>query len=150
MSCLDGLAGESVENACERALFASADAAAAAVSYTAAQVSRLASFGNVAAADKVTTPELNALRRTVERDRFGLVAHVLTTREGCSLSAPCPFFQSLTNSAQISSNMSDNVYDGIVERQAAVWAAYAGRHRRAGCTAGWAGNRAATGTAGLG
>lgn len=121
LSCLDGLAGENVENACEKALFASADAAAAAVSYTAAQVTKLASFGTVASADKVMTPELNALRRTIERDRYGLVAHVLTTRDGCSLSAPCPFFQSLTNSAQISSNMSENMYDGIVERHAAAW-----------------------------
>src|SRR6202035_142540 len=35
LSCLDGLAGEAVEALCERALFASADVAAAAVSYTA-------------------------------------------------------------------------------------------------------------------
>ncbi|MEH2514221.1 hypothetical protein V1291_005575 [Nitrobacteraceae bacterium AZCC 1564] len=123
LSCLDGLAGESVENACERALFASADTAAAAVSYTAAQVTRLASFGNVAAADKVMTPELNALRRTIERDRFGFVAHVLTTRDGCTLAAPCPFFRSLTNSAQISSNMTEKLYDGLVERHAAAWTA---------------------------
>lgn len=123
LSCLDGLAGDSVESACEKALFASADAAAAAVSYTAAQVTRLASFGNVASADKIMTPELNALRRTIERDRYGLVAHILTTRDGCSLSAPCPFFQSLTNSAQISSNMTDDMYDGLVERHAAAWAA---------------------------
>ena len=34
LACLDGLAGESVEAACEKALFASADAVAAGVSYT--------------------------------------------------------------------------------------------------------------------
>ena len=107
LACLDGLAGESVEAACEKALFASADAVAAGVSYTAAQITRLAAFGNVAAANKVMTPELNALRRTIERDRYGLVA--------------CPFFQSLTNSAQISSNMSENLYDGFVGRYTAAW-----------------------------
>ena len=121
LACLDGLAGESVEAACEKALFASADAVAAGVSYTAAQITRLAAFGNVAAANKVMTPELNALRRTIERDRYGLVAQVLKTREGCSLSAACPFFQSLTNSAQISSNMSENLYDGYVGRYTAAW-----------------------------
>ena len=121
LACLDGLAGESVEAACEKALFASADAVAAGVSYTAAQITRLAAFGNVAAANKVMTPELNALRRTIERDRYGLVAQVLKTREGCSLSAPCPFFQSLTNSGQISSNMSENLYDGFVGRYTAAW-----------------------------
>ncbi|MGL5168657.1 MAG: hypothetical protein ACRC9K_22490 [Afipia sp.] len=121
LACLDGLAGESVETACEKALFASADSVAAGVSYTAAQITRLAAFGNAAAANRVMTPELSALRRTIERDRYGLVAHVLATREGCSLSAPCPFFQSLTNSAQISSNMSENLYDGFVGRYAPSW-----------------------------
>jgi hypothetical protein len=122
LACLDGLAGESVEAACEKALFASADSVAAGVSYTAAQISRLASFGNAVNANKAMTPELNALRRTVERDRYGLVAQVLKTREGCTLSAPCPFFQSLTNSAQISSNMSEDLYESFVGRYAPGWA----------------------------
>lgn len=121
LACLDGLAGESVEAACEKALFASADSVAAGVSYTAAQISRLAAFGNAAAANKVMTPELNALRRTIERDRYGLVAQVLKTREGCTLTAACPFFQSLTNSGQISSNMSENLYDSFVGRYASSW-----------------------------
>lgn len=121
LACLDGLAGESVAAACEKALFASADSAAAGVSYTAAQVSRLTAFGSAANASKSMTPELSALRRTVEQDRYGMVAQVLKTREGCTLSAPCPFFQSLTNSAQISSNMSENLYDNLIERYAASW-----------------------------
>lgn len=121
LACLDGLAGESVESACERALFASADSVAAAVSYTAGQITRLAAFGNVATASKSMTPELNALRRTVERDRYGLVAQVLVTREGCTLASSCAFFQSLTNSAQISSNMSERLYEGFVGRYAAIW-----------------------------
>lgn len=121
LACLDGLAGESVETACEKALFASADSAAAGVSYTAAQISRLAAFGSAVNANKAMTPELNALRRTIERDRYGLVAQVLKSREGCTLSAACPFFQSLTNSAQISSNMSENLYDSLIERYAASW-----------------------------
>lgn len=120
LACLDGLAGESVENACEKALFASPDTVAAAVSYTAAQVTRLAAAGN-ATAGKTLSPELSALRRTVERDRYGLVAQVLTSREGCTTAAPCPFFQSLTNPAQIASNMNERLYEGFVGRYAALW-----------------------------
>lgn len=120
LACLDGLAGESVENACEKALFASPDSVAAAVSYTAAQVSRLAAAGN-ATAGKALSPELSALRRTVERDRYGLVAQVLMTREGCTPAAPCPFFQSLTNPTQIASNMNERLYDGFVGRYAPSW-----------------------------
>lgn len=120
LSCLDGIAGESVESACEKAIFSSAESVAAAVSYSAAQISRLASFGKVATANKAMTPELNALRRTVERDRFGMIAHVLMTREGCTLSV-CPFFASLTNTARISLNMNERLYDGFIGNYAPAW-----------------------------
>lgn len=120
LACLDGLAGENVETACEKAVFASVDSTAAAVSYAASQVSRLASYGNVAAADKVMTPELQALRRSVERDRYGLIAQVLTARDGCNLSV-CPFFQSLTNTAQISVNMTEKTYEGFIAQYLPLW-----------------------------
>ncbi|WEF52896.1 hypothetical protein AFIC_001405 [[Pseudomonas] carboxydohydrogena] len=120
LACLDELAGEAVEAGCERAVFASAEATAAAVSYTAAQISRLESHGDVASANKVMTPALRALRRAVERDRFGIVAHVLATRDECTLSK-CAFFASLTNTAQIANNMNERVYDALVTKHASVW-----------------------------
>jgi hypothetical protein len=120
LSCLDGLAGESVETACEKALFASADSAAAAVSYSAAQITRLEKFGTLDAANKVMTPELQALRRAVERDRFGMIAHVLTVRNGCTQTA-CPFFHSLANTAQIANNMDQKVYETTIARHAPLW-----------------------------
>ena len=77
LSCIDDLAGDAVLNACEKTLFGSAESAAAAVAYAASQITRLTSFGDVATADQDTTPELQALRRAVERDRYGLMAYVL-------------------------------------------------------------------------
>ena len=120
LACLDGIAGESVESACERALFATADSTAAAVSYTAAQITRLSSLGGAAAADKIMTPDLKALRRMLERDRYGLAAQVLMTRDGCT-SASCPFFGSLTDTVQITGNMNERLYDGLVGRYAPLW-----------------------------
>lgn len=120
LSCLDGIAGESVESACEKALFASAESTAAAVSYAAGQITRLASFGTAAAADKIMTPDLSALRRTIERDRYGLIAQVLASRDGCTAAA-CPFFASLTNTSQISGNMNERLYDGLVGRYSPFW-----------------------------
>src|SRR6202008_1461398 len=81
LSCIDDLAGETVLTACEKGLFGSAEAAAGAVSYGASRVTRLTALGDVAAANRNATPELQALRRSVERDRYGLVAHVLLTRD---------------------------------------------------------------------
>src|SRR5258708_29518868 len=78
LSCIDDLAGDAVLNACEKTLFGSPDSAAAAVAYAASQISRLTAFGDVATAEKNTTPELQTLRRAVARDPYGLVAYVLT------------------------------------------------------------------------
>src|SRR6202046_1701804 len=84
VSCVDDLAGDTVLAACEKALFGSAESAAAAVSYAASQISRLTAFGDVAAADTSMTPELQALRRAVEHDRYGLMAYALAARDHCT------------------------------------------------------------------
>jgi hypothetical protein len=120
LSCLDGLAGDVVEAACEKPLFATAESSAAAVSYTAAQITRLASFGDEAAANKVMTPELSALRRAVERDRYGLVAYVLSVRDGCT-PADCAFYKSLSDHNQIAANMTERTYLGLIGRYAQGW-----------------------------
>ncbi|OQW58249.1 MAG: hypothetical protein A4S14_07900 [Proteobacteria bacterium SG_bin9] len=122
LACLDGLAGESVEAACEKALFASAESSAAAVSYTASQISRLTAQGDVATANAAMTPELATLRRVIERDRYGLVAQVLLTREQCSPTA-CGAFRSLADRKQIAANMAERAYDSHVGRHAANWGA---------------------------
>src|SRR4030081_3366999 len=49
LSCIDDLAGETVLTACEKILFGSADATAAALSYAASQITRLTAIVDVAA-----------------------------------------------------------------------------------------------------
>jgi hypothetical protein len=120
LSCIDDLAGEAVLTACEKALFGSADSAAAAVSYAASQITRLTAFGDVAAANKSMTSELQALRRAVERDRYGLMAQVLVVRDHCT-SSECAAFPALTDHHQIATNMDERVYDGLISRYAPSW-----------------------------
>ena len=120
LSCIDDLAGDAVLIACEKALFGTPDAAAAALSYAASQISRLTAYGDVAAANRKPTPELLALRRAVERDRYGLMAYVLAVRDHCT-PVDCAAFRSLTDSRQIASNMNERVYDGLVGRYALIW-----------------------------
>ena len=57
-------------------------------------MTRLTSFGDAATAQKSMTPELQALRRAVERDRYGLVAQVLAGTRPLHADA-CPAFRSL-------------------------------------------------------
>jgi hypothetical protein len=118
--CIDDFAGDAVLSACEKKLFGSAESAAAAVSYAAYQISRLTAIGNVAAANQAMTPELQALRRAVERDRYGLMAQALQARDGCTPAA-CAAFGSMIDSRQIAANMDEHTYDGLVARYAASW-----------------------------
>src|SRR5271168_4039588 len=97
LSCADDLAGDTVVSACEKVLFGSAEQVAAAVSFTASQLDRLLALGDVATAERTKTPELQALRRTLERDRFGMVAQVLVARDHCT-PTECAAFRSLTDS----------------------------------------------------
>jgi hypothetical protein len=120
LSCVDDLAGETVLAACEKVLFGSAESTAAAVSYAAARLTRLTSFGDVATANKNMTPDLAALRRSVESDRYGLVAHVLLARDHCT-PAECAAFNSLTDHSRIVANMDQQVYDGLTTRYALTW-----------------------------
>ncbi len=78
LACLDGVVGENVEAACEKALFAAPANVASASSYVAARLSLLSSMSTYvrrggADVDDVMAP----LRRSLEADRFGFLAHVL-------------------------------------------------------------------------
>src|ERR1700685_2342322 len=120
LSCIDDLAGEGVLTACEKSLFGSAESAAAAVSYAASQITQLTALGDVAAANRNMTPELQALRHAVERDRYGLMAQALIARDHCTLSE-CPAFRAIADTHQIVVNMDQRTYDGLVSHYAPSW-----------------------------
>jgi hypothetical protein len=120
LSCIDDLAGETVLTACEKALFGSAESAAAALSYAASQITRLTAFGDVASANRNMTPELQALRHAVEHDRYGLMAYALAARDHCTPS-DCAAFGALADRHQIVANMDERVYDGLISRYAPTW-----------------------------
>jgi hypothetical protein len=122
LSCIDDLAGETVLTACEKTLFGSAESTAAAIAYSAAQISRLTALGDAATVNRNLTPEVEALRRSVERDRYGLMAYVLVARDHCT-PQNCAAFRSLGNSRQLMTNMDDRVYEGLVVRYSGSWGA---------------------------
>lgn len=120
LACLDDLAGDAVLSACEKALFGSAESVAAAVSYAASQLERLTSYGDVASANKNMTADLAALRRAVERDRYGIVAQVLAENYRCT-PTDCPAFRLFSNRRQVMANMEARAFDSVVARYAASW-----------------------------
>ncbi|MGY4237118.1 hypothetical protein ACVIIW_006065 [Bradyrhizobium sp. USDA 4449] len=137
LACLDDLAGDAVAIGCEKALFGAPDAAAAAVAYTAARIDRLTALGDAATADKSPTLEVKVLRRSLEHDRYGLVAQVLVARDGCTR-FDCPAFRSLTDQQQVAANMDSHLYDTLVARYAPTWTSPAAVPPTTGAIAGLA------------
>ena len=121
LGCLDAIAGETVEVACEKALFASPEATAAAVSYVAAQLSLLASARELGLHGE-TAPGMLALRRALEADRFGVVAHVLAVRDGCAPDQ-CSAFAWLGDTSRIKVNLAERPFDARINTYAASWPA---------------------------
>jgi len=118
LACLAGGAGEAVETACENAVFASAEAAAAAVTYTAARIALLKDAAAVP--DTGLAEALMPSRRALELDRFGLTAHLLAEREGCTAER-CAAFALLHETGAVKANLKAHAYDTYVARYAANW-----------------------------
>ncbi len=121
LACLDGIAGETVENACEKTVFAGPQATAGAVAYMAARLTLL-SEGLVFARESDTdfAQTLAGLRRSIELDRFGIAAHVLAVRDGCTAER-CAAFALLKDADVIKANLKAQVFDQYVSRYAADW-----------------------------
>ena len=61
------------------------------------------------------------LRRSLEADRFGFVAHVLAVRDGCT-GLDCKALALLEDSARVRANLSVQTFDRYVEHYADIWA----------------------------
>ena len=83
-------------------------------------LSRLTALGDAATAQKTMGPEMQAMRRAIEHDRYGLVAQVLLARDRCQPTA-CPAYRSLTDNHQIITNMDEHTFDNLVARYAPSW-----------------------------
>lgn len=121
LGCLDMTASEDFNRFCERAIFASAESVAAAADYVAAKLALLADAADYADHGDPTYATTTAgFRRTLEADRFGLLAHVLATREGCTPDK-CNRLKLLSDAAQVSAHLREASFDGLVARYSAGW-----------------------------
>jgi hypothetical protein len=122
LACLDALAGDSVEAACEKAIFASPAATASATSYTAA---RLALLADIVAytkrggshVDNILLP----LRRSLETDRYGFAAHTLAVLDGCT-PENCKTLSLLHDPSRVRANLSAQALDRYLDHYVALWA----------------------------
>jgi hypothetical protein len=117
LSCLDAGAGDTIEAACEARVFATPQSAAAAVAYMGARLSLLT---EAAETQPTALKALVASRRALELDRYGIAAHVLAARDGCTAER-CTTFAHLTDASAVKANMKAQAFDQYVSRHASAW-----------------------------
>ena len=146
LACLNGLAGDDVEAACERALFVSAATVASATSYASA---RLALLDDIVAYTKRGGSNIDdvlvPLRRSLETDRFGFVAHVLAMRDGCT-SENCKALASLHDASRVRANLSGQTLSRYLDRYVTAWTQQSPAAPLADATSSIPGQPAAPGT----
>jgi hypothetical protein len=121
LGCLDKTAGDAVQTACEKSVFATPQSAASAVAYVGARLTLLADAIAFAHHDDPGFADRFApLRRSIELDRFGIAAHVLTDRDNCTPDH-CPVFALLDDPRALKANLRVHVFDEYVARYAAAW-----------------------------
>ena len=122
LACLDAVAGESVDAACEKALFASPTTVAAGSAYAAARLELLTEMvAYVQHGGANIDGMLRPLRRSLEADSFGFLAHALAVRDGCN-SQNCQALDVLRDAGRVRANLSGQTLEHYLDRYATAWA----------------------------
>jgi len=123
LACLDALAGVSVDSGCEQAVFASPISAAVAVSYAAARLQLLAdSVAFARRADPSYASKIGGLRLAVQNDAYGIYAHILAERDGCTPER-CDAFALLGDPSTLKVHLRQHVYASYVAQYRDRWRA---------------------------
>jgi hypothetical protein len=121
IACLEATNTETVEGACERAVFATPEAVAAATAYVSARLTLLADAHEYTARrDQGYETAIAGLRRTIAADRYGIASQVLATRDGCTADA-CDAFGLVYDDKKLRANLKDRLFDVTVARYAVNW-----------------------------
>jgi hypothetical protein len=122
LACLEGRAGEPVDSPCEAVIFRTPETVAAATAYVEAKLSLLADgFEYAHRADNLYYNALTQLRSGLEADRYGFVAHVLMTRDGCTVDSCVVLSWLLSDSAVVKANMAARRLENNIARYATTW-----------------------------
>jgi hypothetical protein len=122
LACLDAVAGDNVDAACEKALFASPAAVAAATSYAAARLELLSDMAAyVKRGGRDIDGALLPLRHSLETDAYGFLAHALAVRDGCT-SYNCKALDVLGDASRVRGNLSGQTLDRYLDRYLTAWA----------------------------
>jgi hypothetical protein len=120
LGCLNAAAGPVLDEACEKMIFAEPQRIASAIGVTADRVALLYDATLYAARDAAFLERFEHLRKSLEADPFGLVAHVFATEHKC-IPDSCTRFRILKDIDKVKSNLTSRKFDGLLAKYKETW-----------------------------
>ena len=121
LSCIDSAAIDAIATGCEKVLFSSPENVTAAVAYVSARLALLVDGTDLAARSELNyDSSLNALRRGLETDRFGFVAHVMAQMPNCA-AQECEILTMLNDPNHVRANLQEKPFEALVAKYSPQW-----------------------------
>ena len=121
LGCLNVAITPMLDEACEKQIFAEPGRLASAVGMTAERMALLADATNFSQREPVFLDRFEHLRKSLESDPFGLVAHVFATEHKC-IPDSCTRFRFLKDTDKIKANLTARKFDGLLAKYSPAWA----------------------------
>ncbi len=121
LGCLNGAVTYLLDEACEKQIFAEPGRLASAVGLTAERVALLADATNFAMREPAFLDRFEHLRKSIEADPFGLVAHVFAIENKC-IPDSCTRFRFLKETGKVKANLSARKFEGLLAKYSPAWA----------------------------
>jgi hypothetical protein len=116
LGCLDPVVADALDEACEKSLFGNPESIAAATAYESARLNALAKAIEIEGqAPGMMDDAIASLRRGLERDRYGIVAHIFAARDGCKADE-CEGFDLLKDPSRVVANMRSFAFETRVNK----------------------------------
>lgn len=120
LGCLHVAATSTLDEACEQAIFAEPQRVASAVGITADHVALLYDATVYAVREPAFLERFEGLRRSLEADPYGLVAHVFAKDHKC-IPDSCTRYRILKDTEKVKANLSAQKFEGLLAKHKQNW-----------------------------
>ncbi len=121
LACLNVSVIPVLDEACERAIFAEPQRITSAIAVTADRLAFLYDAVNYSAREPAFADKYEPLRKTLEADPYGIVAHVLATEYKC-IPDSCARLRMFKNSERVKANLAYRKFDDLLNKHKTNWA----------------------------
>lgn len=121
LGCLTAAVTPALDEACERQIFAEPQRLASAIGMTAERIALLLDATNLSAREPAFLDRFDHLRKSLESDPFGIVAHILSVEHKC-IPDSCTRYRLLRDTSKVKANLESNKFDGLLQKYSPAWA----------------------------